>query len=104
MRIKKRFTRLGELLVHAGVVNDDQLDVALKVQSKEGHPSRNIGDILIAMKFCKQADIEYALRKQHELRNGGMNIEDCCTESDTVETHIDEIGELADGILKKAKG
>ena len=101
MKIRRKTTRLGELLVHAGIISEDQLDQALDVQRTE-EPERNIGNIIVELGFCTQEEITFAVEKQEKLRNGGLDVLEHY-DNNTVETQLDEISELSDDIIKKAK-
>jgi len=57
--IKKQ---LGELLIEAGVVNQQQVDKALKAQKEKGGL---IGEILVDLGFAKEEDIAQALTAQY---------------------------------------
>jgi hypothetical protein len=54
--------QLGELLVHKGVLTDEQLEVALAEQRKSGTP---LGEILVRLGFSKGPTIANALADQH---------------------------------------
>lgn len=57
--IKKQ---LGELLIEAGVINQQQVDKALKAQKEKGGL---IGEILVDLGFAKEEDIAQALTAQY---------------------------------------
>jgi len=58
---KKAFKPLGERLVEAAVITQDQLDVALKEQSRT---KQLLGEILISHGFCTDAEIASLLSNQ----------------------------------------
>jgi len=53
--------KLGDILIDAGVINKDQLDLALKVQMENG---KKLGETLIELDFTTEAEIAEALHKQ----------------------------------------
>jgi hypothetical protein len=54
--------QLGELLVHKGVLTDDQLQLALAEQQRTGAP---LGEILVRLGFAMGPTIANALAEQH---------------------------------------
>ncbi len=50
--------KLGELLINRGVINEKQLDQALKLQSKTG---QRLGTVLVSRRFASQSDVSAAL-------------------------------------------
>jgi len=54
--------QLGELLVHKGVLTDEQLQIALDEQRRSGAP---LGEILVRLGFSKGPTIANALADQH---------------------------------------
>jgi type IV pilus assembly protein PilB len=59
MAIRKRF--LGELLVEAGVITEEQKDIALKEQKKLG---KRLGEVLIDLGFVTEETLADTLSKQ----------------------------------------
>ena len=60
-RISGRGTPIGNLLIQAGAVSQDQVNHALRIQQKQGGL---LGQILVAMRACRSQDIATALGKQ----------------------------------------
>lgn len=54
--------QLGELLVERGIINQDQLERALRVQKEKGGL---IGQILVVLGFAKEEEIAQALTVQY---------------------------------------
>jgi len=54
--------QLGELLIERGVINQQQLDEALNVQTEKGGL---IGEVLVELGFAKEEDITQALTAQY---------------------------------------
>ena len=54
--------QLGELLVHKGVLTDEQLELALAEQRQSGSP---LGEILVRLGFANPPTIANALADQH---------------------------------------
>lgn len=94
---KKRRSKLGELLVTAGIITPDALKAGLALQRKE--PDRNIGDIFIHMNVCDQEDINNILRIQKAMCNGGLHNIAKQTEEQTQRYH--DIGSLAGDLAEK---
>ncbi|RKH34407.1 general secretion pathway protein GspE, partial [Corallococcus llansteffanensis] len=57
--------KIGELLVQAGVVTDEQVKQAL-ASGRRGQ-GRKLGEVLVSMGLCNGRDIARALAAQHEL-------------------------------------
>ncbi|NOJ99155.1 general secretion pathway protein GspE, partial [Corallococcus coralloides] len=57
--------KIGELLVQAGVVTDEQVKQAL-ASGRRGQ-GRKLGEVLVSMGLCTGRDIAKALAAQHEL-------------------------------------
>jgi len=53
---------LGDLLVERGIIGEDQLEKALKIQKEKGGL---IGQILVALGFAKEEEIAQALTVQY---------------------------------------
>ena len=64
MALSKRIAskHLGELLLERGVINQSQLDKALKVQKEKGGL---IGQIMVMLGFAKEEEIAQALTVQY---------------------------------------
>lgn len=63
MVIKKIIDKqLGELLIERGIIKPPQLGQALEFQKEKGGL---IGEILVALSFCKEVDIAQALTAQY---------------------------------------
>jgi len=56
-----KYKRIGEILVSEGMVTPEQLEEAVKLQSKEGG---RLGDILIRLGYVTEEQILSALSKQ----------------------------------------
>ena len=56
--------KLGELLIEAGKMREDQLNAALEMQKKNNKP---LGDILVDIGLVKDEDIAFVLSKQYGL-------------------------------------
>ncbi len=61
MHSEPKRKRLGELLVEMGIITEDQVQTALKVQKKDGGL---LGAVLIKLQFVSESDIAIALAKQ----------------------------------------
>lgn len=99
MKLKNRSTRIGELLIHTGIITEDTLNSALRIQN--AGTQTNLGEILLSMKACTQEDIDFVIDKQDKLRDGGLDFLD--QSQDTVSGHIDDIKEMSNGILGKTE-
>ena len=53
---------LGELLIERGVINRDQLEMALNYQKEKGGL---FGEVLVSLKFASEEDIAQALTSQY---------------------------------------
>ncbi|MFC1808499.1 hypothetical protein ACFL3D_00050 [Candidatus Omnitrophota bacterium] len=62
-RSEKR-KKLGEILVEMGIISNEQVQAALKVQKKEGGL---LGAIFIKLQFVSESDIAIALAKQDSI-------------------------------------
>ncbi|WP_287194781.1 GspE/PulE family protein [Syntrophothermus sp.] len=65
--------RLGELLLQAGAITEDQLQQALKLQ-KEAGPGQRLGDILVKNGFVTEAELARALEEQLGIRSIDLKI------------------------------
>jgi len=65
--------KLGEILVTAGVVTEEQLLSALDLQNENKKP---LGEILITQGYASREKLEAALARQHGSRLGEILIED----------------------------
>ena len=63
-RIINRRDRLGDVLVHAGALTQEQLDQALEVQAHE--PDRKLGEVLVESGLITQDDLKRYIRFQIE--------------------------------------
>lgn len=63
--------RLGEILVDMGIITQDQVEAALKIQKQEGGL---LGAVLIKMKFVTESDIAIALAKQNSIPYIPVNV------------------------------
>ena len=75
--------RLGEILVKAGVVDEDTIDDLIKQQASTG--TGRLGSLLIAQKLCTHEQIREALRQQ-------MDVE--VVDSDSLEALHPEVANL----------
>ncbi|MGE5708060.1 MAG: GspE/PulE family protein, partial [Bacteroidota bacterium] len=57
--------RLGEILIQAGVLNDEQLTIGLNKQKQTREP---IGEILVKLGFVTEAQIRHALELQYGIK------------------------------------
>jgi type IV pilus assembly protein PilB len=62
--MRKSKLKLGEILINEGLINQAQLDEALRFQKLSG---RTIGDILVDRGFAKEEDLANALAKQLDI-------------------------------------
>ena len=61
--IKRKVTKqLGQLLIESGLINQAQLDKALKIQDDEGGL---LGKILVTLGYVKEEDVAQALTVQY---------------------------------------
>lgn len=58
-------TRLGDLLVRAGLITPKQLLNALNLQKERAMP---LGEVIVSMGFCRQEEIELTLERQKTIR------------------------------------
>ena len=58
--------KLGEILVKEGLLSEDVLKEAVKIQAKEGG---RLGDVLLRRKMVKESDLVAALAKQLAIPN-----------------------------------
>ncbi|HEY9765113.1 MAG TPA: ATPase, T2SS/T4P/T4SS family [Chroococcales cyanobacterium] len=58
--------RLGEILINAGVLNDEQLTIGLNKQKQTREP---IGEILVKLGFVTEAQIRHALELQYGIKS-----------------------------------
>jgi hypothetical protein len=63
-RIINRRDRIGDVLVRAGALRQEQLDQALEIQADE--PDRKLGEVLVGSGFITQADLTRYIRFQIE--------------------------------------
>ena len=54
--------KMGEILIEAGLIKDDQLKTALEHKAKNGC---YLGESLVELGYLKETDIAYALSKQY---------------------------------------
>ena len=59
---KLTYKQLGQLLIEKGLITQQQLDHALKIQKEKGGL---IGEILLALGYIKETDIAWALSSQY---------------------------------------
>ena len=64
-------TRLGELLSAAHCINDDQLDMSLRVSDTSGLP---LGRVLLLLNRISTPSLDLALSLQKEVRLGNLNL------------------------------
>jgi type IV pilus assembly protein PilB len=74
---KQKRKRLGEILVEMGIITEEQVQTALKVQKKEGGL---LGAVLIKLEYVTDSDIAIALAKQDAIpylsaQNCDVNVE-----------------------------
>ena len=62
--LKKSNKKLGELLLDYGMISEDQLTRALKIQKKK---NKRIGETLIELKLVNQDQINWVLSKQLDI-------------------------------------
>ena|GEM_PF-3247082 len=58
-------TRLGNILLKEQLIRQEQLTKALRIQARTGKP---LGEVLVAERFCSEADIGVALERQQSIR------------------------------------
>ena len=61
-------TSIGNILLHLGFINRDQLDHAIDIKTK-GTCEGLLGELLIAIGACTRVQLEGALSVQHASRN-----------------------------------
>ena len=61
MATKEKYLRLGEYLIKEGVINQPQLEQAIKLQRQEGG---RLGEVLIRLGMVKEDQVVVALGKQ----------------------------------------
>jgi len=68
----KRITdrQLGELLIDKGLITQEQLEQALKIQSDKGGL---VGEILVALGYIKEQEIVWAVERQRDLDRKGSH-------------------------------
>ena len=62
MVVRKK--RLGEILVEAGELTQEQLEFALTEQKKDGNGKKRLGEVLVDLKFMTERQILKTLEKQ----------------------------------------
>ncbi|UCH12118.1 MAG: Flp pilus assembly complex ATPase component TadA [Candidatus Omnitrophota bacterium] len=62
--MRKSRLKLGEILIKQGLITQSQLEEALRLQKRSGHP---IGDILIENNFVSEKDVCDALARQLDI-------------------------------------
>lgn len=70
--VKSRL-KLGEILLQAGVITEDQLKQALELQKQAG-PGQRLGDILVKNGFVTEAELARALEEQLGIRSVDLKI------------------------------
>ena len=63
--------KLGEILVHKGLLSQSKLEQVIKMQSLSQPKYRKLGEILIDYEIIDASVLEQALREQH-WRNQGF--------------------------------
>src|SRR5664280_2699010 len=63
--------RLGEILQEWGLVTDEQIQTALKMQQESG---RKLGECLIQMTVCSAADVCKALALQFDMEYVDLDV------------------------------
>jgi type IV pilus assembly protein PilB len=63
-RLVVRKKRLGEILVEAGELTQEQLEFALTEQKKDGNSKKRLGEVLVDLKFMTERKILKTLEKQ----------------------------------------
>lgn len=90
--------RLGELLVHAGVITKAALKAAVALHEKEGR-KRQLGDYLVKMGVCTEEDILHVAKVQRHMRNGSC--EEIANGTVKQAAEIEELGDIALDLSKK---
>ncbi|RDI92175.1 general secretion pathway protein E [Thermosipho africanus Ob7] len=62
--MEKKYKRLGDILIEKGIITEDDLEYALKVQKETRKP---IGEVLVELGFCTWQQIVKALAEQYEV-------------------------------------
>ena len=92
--------RFGELMVTAGILCEETIQRALKIQDAAGGEGGKLGDVLVAMGECCQEEVDYIIEVQRSLRNGGYDVKKQIEKSSKdVAQHTEELG----GIQKLAE-
>lgn len=60
-----RDIRIGQILLHAGIVTGLELERALQLQERSGEM---LGEILLSLGYCTQGQLDRALVEQNKLR------------------------------------
>ncbi|MDJ0702647.1 MAG: hypothetical protein QNJ46_05145 [Leptolyngbyaceae cyanobacterium MO_188.B28] len=63
--------KLGEILVHKGLLSQSKLEQVIKMQSLSQTTNRKLGELLVDFGIIDNSVLEQALREQH-WRNKGF--------------------------------
>ena len=104
----KKTTRLGKLLVDAGVIDKATLKEALAIQKRSlnGLDRKQLGEFLVDSGMCTQEDIDRVLQIQFSIRNGETDdpVQQALNEyGKTNELHT-EVESMTTDLLKKTLG
>jgi type II secretory ATPase GspE/PulE/Tfp pilus assembly ATPase PilB-like protein len=89
---KRKGTRLGEVLIEAGLVTAEDVELALAEQRKRG--GRRIGQILVDMKLVSEADLAQTLAKKFQLP---------FVDLDACDVDLDAVAEVTREVIEKYK-
>lgn len=104
MSYNPQFARLGEVLVHEGFVNDDQVKEALIKQSNFG---LKIGETLIKLGYLSERQLltalnlqlDYTIVNEKELMDLDLNIVSLIPEPFAIENRVIALREEGDGVV-----
>ncbi|MBN1649637.1 MAG: chemotaxis protein CheA [Spirochaetales bacterium] len=88
---EKEYKKLGEILVHKGIIQEDNIAEALKGQKR-------IGEVLLENKLVNEADLEAALEEQEHMKRAmdrkANAVNTLRVSSEKLDELVDLVGEL----------
>jgi type II secretory ATPase GspE/PulE/Tfp pilus assembly ATPase PilB-like protein len=87
---KRKGTRLGEVLIEAGLVTAEDVEVALSEQRKRG--GKRIGQILVDLKLVSESDMTLTLAKKFQLP---------FVDLDACDIDLDAVAEVSRDVIEK---
>jgi type II secretory ATPase GspE/PulE/Tfp pilus assembly ATPase PilB-like protein len=87
---KRKGTRLGEVLIEAGLVTAEDVELALSEQRKRG--GKRIGQILVDLKLVSESDLAQTLAKKFQLP---------FVDLDACDVDLDAVAEITREVIEK---